>query len=418
MFGLEELLLNVLFLIVFLLFVPLLLEVHANAFFQKNKKSIFTISMVLAIIACISFPIPILEGYIFDLRLVALTIGGLYGGIPTALLLASVTALYRVLLGGPGVPVALVALFTLIILMFIFNRRFHDGSRKKKVIIGATLSFLSTFAMIVAIIIFQTPFDPMLLFLHLFITTVAAILIIYLYEVIHEHIIVSKRVMRAEKMEVVSHLASSISHEVRNPLTTVRGFMQMMLHADLPEHKRNQYLTTSIDEVDRATEIIRDYLTFAKPSPENEETLNLKQELERTLQIITPLANMNGVKVETNLEDVYIKGEEQFLQQCLVNITKNCIEAMPEKGKLSIVTKTERDKVLLKISDNGKGMTEDQLLRLGEPYFTTKGREGTGLGMMVSMKIIESMNGKLNVTSRLNEGTRFLIELPIVEENG
>jgi two-component system sporulation sensor kinase B len=415
--GLEALLLNVLFLIVFLLFIPILLELNTYSFFNKKKKWILTFSSMLAIICCISFPFEIMDGYIFDLRLVALTVGGLYGGVPAILFLGVTTILIRFVFGGSGALATLIVVSILSLCLVSGTNFFHHSSRKKKIMVG---SFISVFAVLLAllnsVLFFEASFSLLFLFLYVIITICTTSLIIYLYEVFHDNILIHKRVIRAEKMEVVSHLASSISHEVRNPLTTVKGFLQLMLQSDLPVHKRKEFLEIAINEIDRANEIIRDYLTFAKPSPENCKILSMQEELHRTIQIISPFANMNGVEIVKDVKDYSFKGEVQLFQQCLINIFKNCIEAMPNTGKLNIESKEENGKLLLTISDNGKGMTKEQLARVGEPYFTTKGREGTGLGMMVSIRIIESMNGKLSVTSKLNEGTNFYIRLPIVSE--
>ncbi|MDT8860397.1 ATP-binding protein [Alkalihalobacillus sp. MEB130] len=417
MFGLEELLLNVLFLIVFLLFIPILLEINRSTFFYDNKNKIQLLVTALAVVACFSFPIPIMEGFQFDLRLVALTVGGLYGGLSASFILIAFTALVRLLIGGSGAVATMLVLSVLLLLLLAATDKFQRAARIQKV---AMASFVSTSIAFIAILnstfLFGASFSALFLLLYVVITFSTTAFIVYFYELIQDHILVHKRVIKAEKMEVVSHLASSISHEVRNPLTTVRGFMQMMLQNEFSEKKRKEYLMISIAEVDRATDIIRNYLTFAKPTPENNRVLSSKEEIERTLQIVMPLANMNGIEVKSNVTDLSFVGEEQQFQQCLLNITKNCIEAMPNKGKLTIETKEDNGQLLIVITDNGKGMSKEQLARIGEPYFTTKGREGTGLGLLVSMRIIESMSGKLQVKSEVNKGTSFSIWLPMVEE--
>ena len=377
------------------------------------KKWIYIISTSFAIISCMSFPIPVMEGYFFDLRLVAITIGGLYGGIPSILLLGTVTVLYRFMIGGLGAFATLIVVTVFSVLLIAMYNYFNTSTRFKKVIVGTILSLsAAVIALVNSIFIFGATFNVFFAFMYIMITICSAAILIFLYEVFNESILISKRLLKAEKMEVVSHLASSVSHEVRNPLTVVRGFLKLMTQIDLPQSQREEYLRLAIDEIDRANEIIRDYLTFAKPSPENEKTLNVKEELQRTINLIKPLANMNGVEIETDLQDLYIKGEEQLFQQCLLNITKNCIEAMHNSGTLKIETTQKNNDLLLVISDNGKGMTKEQLSRLGEPYFTTKGREGTGLGMMVAMNIVETMNGDLRVQSELNKGTTFYIRVP------
>ncbi|WP_078551797.1 sensor histidine kinase [Bacillus alkalicellulosilyticus] len=414
--SLEPFLLNVLFLIVFLLFIPLLLELHAFRFFTNYKKWLSTISAAIAIILCILFPIQMMDGYFFDLRLVALTIGGLYTGIPFILLLALSTIFFRLLLGGIGAWATLIIVTLLSTCMIFLTNRFQLATTKRKILIGTCLSVgASIVALVNSMLFFGATLHPLFAASFVMITLVSTILIIYFYEVFHNSLIINRRVIKAEKMEIVSHLASSISHEVRNPLTVVRGFLQMMEQGGITEEQRKNFLQISLAEIDRANDIIRNYLTFAKPSPEDNEVLNVKIELENTIQIITPLAIMNGVEVTSNLNEYHIIGEKQIFHQCLINILKNCIEAMPHTGKLTIETSEDEGKLLIFISDNGSGMTKEQLSRLGEPYFTTKGRDGTGLGMMAAMKIIETLHGKIHVKSEVDEGTKFYIHFPLVQ---
>ncbi|WP_062051536.1 sensor histidine kinase [Bacillus sp. JCM 19034] len=416
MFGLQELLLNFLFLILFLLFTPIIIELNIKKIPNQQKIWIYNISTSLAIFSCMAFPIPVEDGYIFDLRLVALTIGGLYGGAHSILLLGGAIIIYRFIIGGLGAFATLIVVTLLTFSLLTMHKSFNKATRTKKVMIGTTLSLSAgVLALLNSIFIFEMPFSAFTISFYLLITICSTSLLIYLYEAFNESIVISKRVLKAEKMEVVSHLASSVSHEVRNPLTVVKGFLQLMVQNDLTESQRKEYLRIAIDEVDRANEIIIDYLTFAKPAPENERTLNIKEEIQHTLNLIAPLANMRRIEIETDVTNLYTKGEEQHFKQCLLNITKNCIEAMPDTGKLKIKAGVKNDDIMIVISDNGKGMTKEQLLRLGEPYFTTKGREGTGLGMLVAIKVIEAMQGELNVKSEVDKGTSFYIRLPMLQ---
>ncbi|MGK9184795.1 DUF4084 domain-containing protein [Priestia filamentosa] len=220
---------------------------------------------------------------------------------------------------------------------------------------------------------------------------------------------------KSEKLEIVSHLAASISHEVRNPLTVAKGFMQLF-YEDLTENSKKQFWDIAIQELDRATEIINDYLMFAKPAIENKEMVNIWHELQHAVTIVTPLANMNTVQIHLPLrknKDVFfILGDRQKLQQYLINVLKNGIEAMPNGGNLRVLLHYHHPNLQIDIHDSGKGMTQEQINRLGEPYFTTK-EKGTGLGMMVSFSIIKGMNGSINVTSKPQKGTCFSIRLPL-----
>ena len=224
---------------------------------------------------------------------------------------------------------------------------------------------------------------------------------------------------KSEKLEIVSHLAASISHEVRNPLTVAKGFMQMF-YEDLMEDSKKQHCDIAIQELDRAAEIINDYLMFAKPAIENKEMINIWHELQHAVTIVTPLANMNTVQIHLPLrsdEDGFVLGDRQKLQQCLINILKNGIEAMPNGGELQVLLHHHHSDLQIDIHDYGKGMTQEQINRLGEPYFTTK-EKGTGLGMMVSFSIVKGMNGRINVTSEPLKGTCFSIKLPLHQKIG
>lgn len=414
---LKDLLLNVLFIIVFLLFIPLFLEINKKQFFTKYKKWINLILPALAIVGCMSIPITLIEGRFYDLRWVAIIVGGLYGGPVTSLFLVLFAVIYRLTIGGAGATTFLIGATIMLPFIFFFAKVFFTLSKKKKYIVGTSLSFIAFLVTILnSVVFFHVAFDSSFVLLYSFLVTGTTFLVIYLFEMFRETIMINERVVKAEKLELVSHLASSISHEVRNPLAVVRGFMQMMIQMDLSEEKRKEYLKIAIEEIDRANDIIRNYLTFAKPSLENEVIMDVKQELLKTIKIITPFLNMNCIEIKTKIETCFYKSEPQLFQQCFLNIMKNCIEAMPESGKLLIETEIQNDDFIIMISDTGKGMTPEQISRLGEPYFTTKGREGTGLGMMVVYQIVEMMRGEISVSSKIDEGTKFIIRLPLDKE--
>ncbi len=220
------------------------------------------------------------------------------------------------------------------------------------------------------------------------------------------------------QIKTVSEIAASISHEVRNPLTVTRGFTQLLKDGSLSDEQRNQYIKLSLEELDRAERIICDYLNFAKPSIENKEVLHLNNEIEYIVQVINPYATMNSIAVEVNIEDCQytILGEKQKLHQSLLNIVKNGIEAIEKKGNIIIQLKQCNGKAQLIITDNGKGMSDEQIKNIGTPYFSTKDK-GTGLGTMVAFNIIKEMQGEYNIESQIGKGTTFFITFPLVEEN-
>jgi two-component system, sporulation sensor kinase B len=243
---------------------------------------------------------------------------------------------------------------------------------------------------------------------------VGSLLATLMIEVIRMNSELLEKLMKAEKLEVVSHLAASISHEVRNPLTTCKGFLQLS-YEDEKSPEIKQFLRTAIKELDRASDIVNDYLTFAKPIPEKVEKVSISEEVQRVVKVLTPLANMQDVQIVTNLnesDNTFVLGDRRKLEQSLINIVKNGIESMPDGGKLEINTVVKYPVVRIEIRDEGKGMTPQQIHRLGEPYFTMKDN-GTGLGMMVSFSLIKGMDGQINVQSEVGKWTSFTIEFPV-----
>lgn len=220
---------------------------------------------------------------------------------------------------------------------------------------------------------------------------------------------------RSEKMEMVSQLAASVAHEVRNPLQVTRGFLQLLRGRTLID-KDKDYMLLAIDELDRASEIITDFLTFAKPQSEMNTVINIKDELQQIEAILIPLATMQGgtLKIISTF-DAYVKGNSSKFKQAVLNIIKNSLEAIENNGiiKISIIEVRETKEVHICIEDNGIGMEKDVVSQLGEPFYSQKSK-GTGLGLMVTFRIVEAMNGRIIYESEKNKGTRVNMFFPLV----
>lgn len=226
----------------------------------------------------------------------------------------------------------------------------------------------------------------------------------------------NNELQRSEKIEMISHLAASIAHEVRNPLQVTRGFLQI-LRDKSTEEKAKGYTKLAIEELDRAAEIITDFLTFAKPDLGEVTRLNVAQELQQIEAILMPFATMQGGVIQLSVdEDLYINGNSSKFKQALINIIKNSIEALNDEGIVSI--KVQRsvapNYLMISIKDNGEGIDEHDLKRLGEPYYSKKSK-GTGLGLMVTYRIIEAMQGTISITSTKGVGTEVCLKLPICD---
>ncbi|TFE19591.1 sensor histidine kinase [Cohnella luojiensis] len=222
----------------------------------------------------------------------------------------------------------------------------------------------------------------------------------------------NRSLQRTEKMKIISDLAASVAHEVRNPLQVTRGFLQLL--AGRTDEKSKPYFDLAVNELDRASDIITDFLTFAKPEMDKIALLNLSKEIRKIEAMMIPLAAMHGgVLVCHTQENLYFHGNSSKLKQALINIIKNSIEAIGKEGLIEIKAASEEGDAVIRISDNGEGMDEEQIVNLGVPYFSTK-TKGTGLGMMVTFRIIEVMKGTIKIHSTKGKGTEFLIRFPLV----
>jgi two-component system sporulation sensor kinase B len=221
-----------------------------------------------------------------------------------------------------------------------------------------------------------------------------------------------KKLIQAEKLGVLSELAAAVAHEIRNPMTVARGFMQLLHQSEVSEDKKRVYTSMVIEEIDRAESIINDYLSFAKPEAQQIEALDLKDAVQTTMHVIAPYAAARAVEINSSLagSPMPIFADPDRLVKSLVNICKISIDTMPNGGVLRLLLQDDPDRYSLVISDNGDGMSEEEISRLGSPYYAMKS-EGTGLGMMVAYRIIESLQGHIDVASKPGSGSTFTVSL-------
>lgn len=243
---------------------------------------------------------------------------------------------------------------------------------------------------------------------------VVMVILMILLEQILANLRNRERIMQSERLNVVSELAASVSHEMRNPLTVTSGFLQLLnLSKNLtPEEKG--YVELSLLELNRAEKIISDYLSFAKPQSESRVYSNLMAECEYTKNVILPYATIHKVAVEFSFNNpLSTHYDSNEMQQCLINLYKNAIEAMDgvEDAVLSIAVFASGQNIIITIRDTGVGMTKDEISRLGKPYYSTKA-DGTGLGMVMAYNTINKLKGRIEVTSEKGKGTVFRIIIP------
>jgi PAS domain S-box-containing protein len=217
---------------------------------------------------------------------------------------------------------------------------------------------------------------------------------------------------RQDKLAAVGQLAAGVAHEIRNPLTSMKGYAEF-LQLDEKDPERMEFLSIILDEIERVNTIVEDFMVLAKPKVVELEEKNVVPVIKNVVSLLEFEARKKNVRLtfDCNHEIIQIECDENRLKQVFLNFIKNGIEAMPNGGELHVKTIIHDNNVQISIQDTGVGISEEKLKKLGEPFYTTK-KNGNGLGLMVSFKIIESHNGKVFVESEPNKGTTFNILLP------
>ena len=383
-----------------------------------SKPVMIGIVCSLAIGLCMIFSVEPIPEYIIDMRLIPFVIGSLYGGRNVALFLLISLVTFRFFLGGVSGFYSVIAIYPLLTLYLIYIApRFQKSTNFKEkafIAVGPTsLGIVTLFGFLMSGGL-QISGLASLNLVPLYLTQLVAIFFfIYLIERKRNERLLLDEINKLEKLRIVSDIAASISHEVRNPLTVTRGFLQMLREKNLTNEQKEMYIQLSLQELDRADATITDYLTFAKPSLDNIEKLDLNKEINYVKDVVNPYALLHNVEVQFKAnEQLFINGEKQKLHQCLLNIMKNAVEAMPSGGQLKVYLKRQNNNAVVTVSDNGVGMNQEQIEKLGTPYYSTKDK-GTGLGTMVVFSIVEIMGGTVKVDSEIGNGTCFTLEFPL-----
>jgi signal transduction histidine kinase len=249
----------------------------------------------------------------------------------------------------------------------------------------------------------------------LILSGIAYILLIRFYSYINSLTSVYEELRKKEKLAFIGQMAAAIGHEIRNPLSSLRGFTQLQKER---YPNTNDYYPIMIQEIDRINSIVTDLMYIGKPRPIHFEKASMEEIIAYTLSITQQQAERQGVTVERLIAGTLppLDCDEKQLKQVFLNLIKNAIESMPEGGSIKINVKVvEEHNMYISIEDEGYGIADENILNLCEPFFTTK-EQGTGLGLMVTNQIISDHKGLLKIESNLGEGTKVNVTLPIVQK--
>jgi len=227
------------------------------------------------------------------------------------------------------------------------------------------------------------------------------------------------RLVEAEKLASIGKLAAGIAHEINNPLTSILTFSSLLLEQCPASDPRHTKLKMVVKETTRVRNIVRQVLSFAKEAPLRTEKINLNQPVTEIVESLIAQDVFQGIELDLDLadglQDIFIDPVQ--IGQVVLNILLNATHAIVPPGKIRVSTRAAGNYLELIISDTGKGIPEENLQKIFDPFFTTKDKSrGTGLGLAVSYGIIKKHGGEIEVRSKLNEGSTFIVRLPIIKQ--
>jgi two-component system, sporulation sensor kinase A len=216
---------------------------------------------------------------------------------------------------------------------------------------------------------------------------------------------------KSEKLSVVGELAAGVAHEIRNPLTSLKGFVQLMQTSN---GGNPRYLEIMQAELERINFIVSEFLMLSKPQVIHFQAKQIELIMKDVIALLDTQAILSNIQfnLACDEEGLFIQCEENQLKQVFVNLLKNAMEAMPQGGEIKVSLKHAGNKVKILITDQGCGIPPEQIQKLGEPFYTTK-EKGTGLGMMVSFKIVEAHKGTIRIESEMGTGTTVELVFPL-----
>ncbi|MDI7743239.1 ATP-binding protein [Lysinibacillus fusiformis] len=222
-----------------------------------------------------------------------------------------------------------------------------------------------------------------------------------------------EQVKHAERLKTTGELAAAVAHEIRNPLTVVKGYLQLYEQDATLDHPMKQSLPLLIEELENAEQVISQLLSLSRPTDLKTESVDIRTAIHSVTELLQSYGLFNSNKIEVVIEsDSLIEINKIELHQLLVNIIKNAIEASNAGGEITVTAKEiEGNHVEIKVIDTGIGMSPEELALLGKPFYSLKSK-GTGLGVMICTNIVEKYNGSINYKSAKGNGTTVAICFP------
>ncbi|MEH7309377.1 histidine kinase dimerization/phospho-acceptor domain-containing protein, partial [Neobacillus drentensis] len=275
--------------VLIVLFPILVYQLFFNESDYKRRKPYAKLSMLLLIMLLLtmSFPIELEKGYYYDFRVIPVIISFVYAGVIPGFILVTVLLLYRFYLGGDGIYLNLMNIILITSLLLFFKLKCQSFLLKNKTLVVSIIFFASVVFQLIYLFKYdQTELIPFTNTFY-FISWISLLMVVFIIDYVDQHVKIQKELQRAEKLNVISQLAASVAHEVRNPMTTVNGFLQLMRSDTHIDNNHKDYIDISLRELNHAQSIINDYLSLAKPNTEGVSAINLSNEVKNVIGLIT-----------------------------------------------------------------------------------------------------------------------------------
>jgi signal transduction histidine kinase len=240
-----------------------------------------------------------------------------------------------------------------------------------------------------------------------------------------------EQLRQTDRLAVIGELTSSLAHEVRNPLGSIRGAVEIIIAENTSKNKKTEFSKILVDETERMTTVLENYLSFGKKKKQQESEYVLQEIIQNVILMLSTQARKRGIEILSSVPNnpILLQGDSNDLWQILMNITLNAHQAIIDEGKITIklsetdnrksetgnehTALTEYDRIIkLTISDTGPGISNDDLEKIFKPFYTTK-VNGSGLGLAIVKRIADSNNWVIDVNSTKNSGTKFVMIIPI-----
>ncbi|KGP74280.1 ATP-binding protein [Pontibacillus yanchengensis] len=220
-----------------------------------------------------------------------------------------------------------------------------------------------------------------------------------------------QQLIESEKLSTLGKFGAGLAHEIRNPLTSIIGLTQLLKE----NNNQNKYLDIIIGELERIQSLVNQFVLLRKPTDLKAETCNIPTLIQNTVELMNSNAQLQNIDIQFDSphSDLKLDVDHAKIKQVLINFIKNAFESMPNGGKVRIqlIGTPKENEVRISIQDQGVGMTEDQVSKLGKPFFTTK-ESGMGMGLAICFDIIKAHQGDIKIESEKGEGTRVDLVLP------